>query len=172
MDLKRLHEILRETTTQFRKGEEIEGDPQLVEAVKHAKPGDDLSQMPGGVVHIFAMPHESEASTQLEKVDLHFIVIGVDKAKAETRRAELVSILRDWPTEAWGSPVHKLEQGPSYIEVGAVVEDQGAALQLFALGEVLRLWTVITPAKLGITGPEANNMAGMGFVMIDGFKAA
>ncbi len=170
MNLERLYQILKETTVQLRKGEAVEGDPELVNAIKDLKEGDDPKNLPGGSVHIYAMPHESELKKDLEKVDLHFIVIGVDKAKAETYRVELISILKEWPSESWGSPVPKLEDGPSYIHAGGVVEDQGAALQLFALGQVLGFWKVITPATLGITGPLADQMAGIGHVMIDGFR--
>lgn len=172
MNLNRLCQILRETTVQLRKGEEIEGDLELVNSVKNFKKGDDVGKLPGGSVHIYAMPHESEAKNGIEKVDCHFITIGVDKAKAETHKAELVGILKDWPSEAWGSPIPKLEEGPSYIHVGGVIGDQGAAFQLFALGKVLGFWEIITPGKLGITGEQANQMAGVGFVMVDGFKAA
>ena len=166
MNLDRLYQILRETTAQLRKGEEIEGDPQLVDAVKNFKKGDNVNKLPGGSVHIYAMPHESQAKDGIEKVDLHFIVVGVDRAKAEQYKDELVAILKTYPQP------ERLAGGPSYIEVGGEIGDQGAAFQLFALGKVLGLWDVITPEKLGITGPEANQMAGMGFVMMSGFKAA
>ncbi|MEK7185621.1 MAG: hypothetical protein AAB726_03295 [Patescibacteria group bacterium] len=172
MNLDRMYQILQETTVQLRKGEEIEGDPKLVGAVKNLKEGDDISKLPGGVVHIYAMPHEAEAKNGVEKVDCHFIIIGVDKAKAKTHKDELVAILKDWPSEAHGSTIPKLSEGPSYIHVGGAIGSQGAAFQLFALGKVLGLWDIITPAKLGITGPNADRMAGSGFVMIDGFKAA
>ena len=79
---------------------------------------------------------------------------------------ELIAILKTYPQP------ERLAGGPSYIEVGGEIGDQGAAFQLFALGKVLGLWDIITPEKLGITGPEANQMAGMGFVMMSGFKAA
>ncbi|MBU6431427.1 MAG: hypothetical protein KGJ58_04075 [Patescibacteria group bacterium] len=164
MKLGRLCQILRETTAQLRKGEEIEGDPKLVDAVNF-KEGDNLDKLPGGS-HIYAMPHESQAKDGIEKVDLHFIVVGVDKAKAEQYKDELVAILKTYPQP------ERLAGGLSYIEVGGEIGDQGAVFQLFALGKVLGLWDVITPEKLGITGPEANQMAGMGFVMMSGFKAA
>lgn len=153
MDTKRLFEILGTTTVQLRKGEEVVDKQQ--EGVR--------------VVEIFAMPHKSEAGN-LEKVDCHFVVIGVDKAKALGYKDEVVKILSDWPSEAWGAPVPKLQEGPSYIHVGGVIGDQGAAFQLFALGQVLGLWNVITPKKLGIIGERADQMAGSGFVMIDGFR--
>ncbi len=170
MNIDRLYKILSETTVQLRKGEEIEGDPQLVDAIKNFKKGDGVDKLPGGSVHIYAMPHESQTNDGIEKVDCHFITVGVDKAKAEAHKAELVAILKEWPSEAWGSPVPKLEEGPSYIHVGGVIGDQGAAFQLFALGKVLGLWDIVTPAKFGITGPEASQMAGNGFVMMSGFR--
>jgi hypothetical protein len=166
MNLERLYQILQETTVQLRKGEEVEGDPELVQAVKDFKEGDDIDKLPGGSVHIYAMPHESQAKSDIERVDLHFIVVGVDKAKAEQIKDELVAIMKTYPQP------ERLAGGPSYIEVGGEIGDQGAAFQLFALGKVLGLWDVITPEKLGITGAEASEMAGKGLVMMSGFKAA
>lgn len=161
MDVTRLYKILAETTCQLRKGEEITGTPELVEEFKNLKPGDELKG--GGVLEIFAMPSVSEAPVELVQVDLHFVSIGVDKAKAEQRRAEFVSILKSWPNDA-------LAGGPSYITVGGEIGDQGSALQMFALGQVLGLWTVITPKTVGIEGEDADRMAGMGFVMMSGFR--
>ena len=166
MNLDRLYQILRGTTVQLRKGEEIEGDPQLVTAIKNLKEGDDIDKLPGGSVHIYAIPHESQVKSGIEKVDLHFIVVGVDKAGAEQIKDELIAILKTYPQP------ERLAGGPSYIEVGGEIGDQGAAFQLFALGKVLGLWDIITPEKFGITGPEADQLAGGGFVMITGFRAA
>lgn len=115
------------------------------------------------VVEVWAMPHESEAK-DLVKVDCELLVIGVNKGKAEARKAELIEILKTYPR------IDRLAGGPSYIEVGAELGDQGAAFMLFALGEVLGLWNVITPKTLGIEGPEARQMAGLGFVMMSGWK--
>jgi len=161
MNVKKLYEILRETTVQLRKGEVYEGTPELVE---QAKRGDELKG--GGVLEVYAMPHVADANPDIEKVDLEFLVIGVNKAIAETRKAELIEILKDYPQP------ERLAGGPSYIEVGAEIGDQGAAFQLFALGKVLGLWDVITPATMGFAGAEARQMAGSGFVMMTGFKVA
>lgn len=163
MDLRRLYEILGETTVQLRKGEMVHGDKHLVDAIKEGK---EIDKLPGGVVTIDAMPPLDEAPDTLEKVDMEFLVIGVDKAAAEKHRAELVAILNTYPAP------ERLANGPSYIEVGAEIGDQGAAFQLFALGKVLGLWEVITPASMGMTGEMARQMAGNGFVMMTGFKAA
>jgi hypothetical protein len=161
MDLSKLYEILSETTIQLRKGEEIEGSPELVEQIKR---GDHPTA--GGVAEIYMMPHASEAKPELKKIDLEFLVIGVDKHAAERRKAELINILNSYPEP------DRLAGGPSYIEVGGVIGDQGAAFQLFALGQVLGIWNVITPASMGITGAEARRLAGSGFVMISGYTAA
>jgi len=148
MNIKRLHEILGETTCQLRKGAEVE----------HRQVGSVA------VTEVWAMPHESEASAQLEKVDMCLLTIGVDKAQAEKHKEELISLLRDYPQPT------DLASGPSYITVGAVIGDQGAAFQLFALGKVLGLWDVITPATVGLTGVKAREIAGNGFIMMSGYK--
>lgn len=147
MDTTKLYEILSETAVQLRKGDIVETEEK------------------GGleVKHVYAMPHEDEAD-RLEKVDMHFIV--VDKEKAEARRAELLDILRDYPEP------DRLAAGPSYLEIGGVIGDQGAAFMLFALGKVLGLWDVISPASLGIDGALAQQMAGTGYIMITGYQQA
>lgn len=150
MNTNRLYEILSETTCQFRKGAEIE----------ERKAGSVA------VTEIYAMPHESEAQSGIEKVDMEFLTIGVNRAKAEAHRDELVKILNEYPEP------ERLKGGPSYIEVGAEIGDQGAAFQLFALGKVLGLWDVITPAALGFTGEEARALAGRGMVMMSGYPRA
>lgn len=147
MNLTRLHEILRLTTIQLRKGDLVR-----TEAVG-----------PVDVVHIDLMPHESEARDHLELIDLEFLTIGVDKAMAGRLKDELVAILRTYPNP------ESLRGGPSYITVGAEIGDQGAAFQLFALGKVLGLWEIITPAFHGLVGEEAKRAAGAGFIMITGF---
>ena len=148
MDTKRLYEIIRETTVQLRKGE----------AVKEHQVGDVH------VTEVFAMPHESQVKENVEKVDCHFIVVGVDKTKAEQHRSELIEILKTYPDP------DRLAGGPSYIEVGGVIGDQGAAFQLFAIGQVLGFWKVITPETLGFNSEVGSKMAGNGYVMISGFE--
>ncbi len=169
VNTERLRQILRETTTQLRKGEVIEGTPALAAALKT---GDGIEDLPSGSVHIYGMPHVREIENEgIEKVDCHFIVIGVNKAKAESHRAEVVTLLGQWPTESWGQPTRQLTEELNYIEVGSVLGDQGAALCLFALGQTLRLWKVLTPkVVLGVTGPTADMLAGRGYITISGLK--
>lgn len=160
MNTSRLYQILRETTVQLRKGEVFEGTPELVE---QAKAGVDVLQG-GGVLEVFAMPHVSHAPPDMEQIDMVFFVIGVDKAAAEKHKDELIAILKDYPEP------ERLAGGPSYIEVGAVIGDQGAAFQLFALGKVLGLWHLITPMTMGFEGEEARMLAGRGYIMMSGHK--
>lgn len=59
----------------------------------------------------------------------------------------------------------------NYMEIGAWIGDQGVAMQYMALGELLGLWKIMTPAAiLDINNPEqkmlADQMAGMGMVSI------
>lgn len=151
MNFDRLYEILRSTTVQLRKGEEVER----------------RQSGPIEVVEVYAMPHETEAPN-LEKVDVEFMIVGVDRDKAEAHKAELVSILDQWPKDA-AAP---LADGPSYIALGADIGDQGAAFQLMALGKVLKLWTLITPRSFGFDGEEARRLAGGGMVLMSGYQGA
>lgn len=169
MNLDRLFAILDATTRQFRKGEAIEGTPALKQALTDAlsQPEINLRDLPGGVVDIFDMPHESEAPAHLTKVDVHFMVVGVDAEKAANAKDELVTLLGTYPDQT------RFRQGLSYIDVGMEIGDQAAALRLYALGQVLGLWKVITPAVVGIRDPQqANQLAGKGFVMFSGFQGA
>ena len=146
MNLDRLHEILSETTIQLRKGE----------AVTESQVG------PVSVTTLDFNPPESAAREDLEKVDMVFLTVGVDKDRALSHREELVKLLNEYPED--------LQRGPSYIHVGGVLGDQGRAFQLFALGKVLGFWNVITPADFHAEGAEAIQMAGSGFIMIDGYR--
>ncbi len=66
--------------------------------------------------------------------------------------------------------MERFRQGPSYIEIGGVLGDQGTALQLIGLGAVLELWRVASPKVLGFSAAEAMDLAGSGFVMPTGYR--
>lgn len=158
MDINALHKILAETTTQFRKGPIATGSPELLDAIER---GDET--LPGGVAEFYFMPHADDAPNGLAMVDCSFIRVGVDQEKAAAIKNELIALLNEYPEP------ERFSSGPSYIEVGGVIGDQGAALALFALGKVLGLWGVITPEGLGFSGEEERRLAGSGFVMITGY---
>lgn len=58
----------------------------------------------------------------------------------------------------------RMLEGPSYIELGGWIGDQGVALALIGLGKTFGLWDAMTPKRIGITGEIAQQMLGMGFV--------
>lgn len=163
MNTQRLYEILKETTREFRKGQMIEGTSPLAEAMR-AEVGKPASEQKwpsaGGVVEVYMMPHVSEASDRYQLIDCEFLEIGVDREKALPLKEEIILILK-----TYDGP-NPLSQGPSYIEVGGVLGDQSAAFSLFALGKVIGLWDIITPATFGFEGREARQAAERGFIMI------
>jgi hypothetical protein len=146
MNIDALYDIINETTVSLRKGAEVE--EREIDGVR--------------TVEIMAMPPESEVHDR-EKVDVVFFTVGVDKAVAERRRPELEAVLAEYPEP------DRLIQGPSFIEVGAVVGDQEMALRLFGLGKALGMWDVITPAVMGMTGEAARQIAASGFLMMGGW---
>lgn len=54
----------------------------------------------------------------------------------------------------------------SYIELGGWIGDQGLAMQYMALGVALGLFTLLSPAMLGLEGKLAMEMAGKGLLSI------
>lgn len=142
----RLYAMLDTTTTIFRKGEVVEREESAgVE-----------------VVHVYRYPHESEADDDVQLVDCHFVTVGVRDAASHADEFKALC-------DAYPDP-ERLAGGPSYIEVGGVVGSQDGAFRLFALGEALGVWTVVTPKKLGMEGPMADQMAGAGYVMCSGYQ--
>jgi hypothetical protein len=142
-----LNEIVRLSTVMLRKGAPV------------------TEETKAGVrsVHVWMMPHGDEAPTEMPRVDVHFFTVGI-RPEVEALKPALLTALRGCPEP------ERLADGPSYIELGGMLGDQGQALRLFGLGEYLGLWKVITPATLGIEGPDADAMAGMGMVMCSGYK--
>ena len=115
---------------------------------------------PTNAREMVAVPH-------ITRVDVHFLSIWVDMIEVAKHKDELLDILDNYSDDEYGTPA--LTEGPSYMAVGAALDDQEMALRLFGLGEALGVWMVITPEKMGMTGAEADMMAGSGFVMIDGY---
>ena len=146
MQTERLRQLVADCSAQFRKGEEVV----------------DASTDSLRVTHVFDMPPVSDAEN-LRKVDVHFVVIGVDTARAEESREEIKNIILANSDEL------QIKEGPSYISTGAVLGDQGFALQLYGVGAVLGFWKIITPETLGLSDGLADAAAGNGYIMVDGF---
>lgn len=141
MNADRINTIVSQTTMQLRKG---------------AARTDTVKDGVRSIV-IYDMPSVDEAPADVTVIDAYFVAIGVNKAKAEAVKDELYKLLADEPI---------FQKGPSYIHIGAELGDQGQALGLFALGQALGFWKIITPQTFGFEGAEADEMAGRGFVMI------
>lgn len=132
-------------TEMFRKGEAVE--------------------VKGGATHIYAMPHESDLRTK--SVDVHFVVVGFTEHAAD--EPGFVAALRaalDGPGEFGPLFTKEFLAGPSYIALGGWLGSQDLALRFMALGELYELWKVITPGFLGVSGAQADQMAGSGWVLI------
>jgi hypothetical protein len=54
----------------------------------------------------------------------------------------------------------------NYMELGAWIGDQGLGMLYMALGVSLGAFTLLSPALLGFSGPEALQFAGMGMLSI------
>jgi hypothetical protein len=144
-----LKSILSECCHLFRKGE----------AVTTRTIGGGVME----VTEIFAMPHVDQAAPDLRMVDVHFMKIGVDPIGAELHRDDLQAIL--YPHR------HDLVLGPSYLAIAGMLEiEQDFAFAVMAMGEVLGIWRVITPATFGLTGEHADGAAGSGYIMISGYR--
>ena len=64
-------------------------------------------------------------------------------------------------------------QEHSYLELGSWIGDQGYALRLMGLGNLLGLWQLLTPItmlKLEETNPLCQQMASMGLISIQAKK--
>ena len=96
-------------------------------------------------------------------VDVHFFWVS---AVGEPSREELLRLL-----EAHYPDRERLRGGPSYIEMGGALGDQGMALLLIGLGALVGLWPVMTPKAMGMTGAQADELAGQGFVMAGGISS-
>lgn len=164
MNIERLYELVRDCSVECRTG------PAVVVNGEQASEQDidmlNAGEVPTGVTEFYSMPHVSTVQKErpdLVLVDMIFIDVGVDKARAEAHRAEFVEILNSYPE------LERLKGGPSYLELGAVFGDQGFALRIMAIGSVLGFWDIISAKTLGRSDDEAREMAGVGFLMVSGY---
>lgn len=138
--------IIGGTCCQFRKGESV------------------VTRSTGAidVVEVFSMPHIDEAPAHLEKVDVHFMVIGVDPDLAAPHKQDFIAIVE---------PHRELmERGPSFLTIAQEFEiEQDAAFAVMALGQAYGFWKVVTPAAFHLKGEMADRAAGVGYVMTSGY---
>ncbi len=95
-------------------------------------------------------------------VDVFFFEVANKGGNAEELRA-LVEAAKDGEfcnVDVFDGKDH------GYMELGGWIGDQGMAMMLMGLGEILGLWKVFTPKMLGVPDDLANQMAGMGMVSV------
>jgi hypothetical protein len=151
--MRELIEYIEQATEVFRHGE----------VVKKTKVG-NLD-----VVTVDAFP---EKPKDRPVIDVHFFDVGFNVvAMSSWSPRRLFDYLVNNPIGEFTNMVQaQWEGGPSYITIGGWIGSQELALRLLALGETHELWRVITPERLGITGADAERMAGNGLVMAAGFE--
>jgi hypothetical protein len=102
-------------------------------------------------------------------VSVHFFKVGL-RGDADVTAEELVALIKDSEEGNFARiTVDRLKAGPSYIELGGWLGDQGAALMFMGLGEILGLWDVVTPETMlrgTVNQGKADELAGLGLVMI------
>lgn len=95
--------------------------------------------------------------------------------KVHEHAAEMIELLKEWPSESWGQPVPPLGEEINYLTAGAVLDDQRRAFILFAFGKILGWWNILDPhTMLGMEydDPQGRSLAGMGMVAIMGYSPA
>jgi len=104
-----------------------------------------------------------DAMTPVEgDVDVHFFKVRAINAD----RQEVLDLIADNPQGEFAHiSFERASEGPSFIEWGAWIGDQGLALRLLGLGEAVGIWTVITPERIGVPAELRSEMAGGGYVM-------
>lgn len=149
-----LNEVIREATTCYRK------DDEMV-SIKNV-----------GNVDVYTLTGypTADAGGEQELIDVHFLLVGFRTEKVPTAQRFLELIVAARQGEFSPMTVEELKGGPSYITLGGWLGSQDQALRFIALGKHLEMWDVITPATLGVTGAEADQMAGVGFVYCGGLK--
>lgn len=116
------------------------------------------------VVEVKAFP---EAPPNAVRADVHFVVVAPTEGFPE--RDDLVDTVRaalGGPGEFIRLSAEDLAAGPSYITLGQWLGSQDLGLMLIGAVELAGIATAITPGVLGITGPDADVMAGLGMVMV------
>lgn len=151
MNTQKLYDIVEDTTRVFKKGEDVE--QRQVGNVD--------------VIKLFGYEHTSKShfGDNFDKVDMIFVDVVVDRARAEQNRGALAEQFKSYP-----SP-ERLAGGPSYIELAPNLGmEQEGALRLMALGKTLGIWDIMSAKTLGADDAAAKQMAGQGFLMIAGYK--
>ena len=90
--------------------------------------------------------------------DVHFFKVAIKGDPIKEKFIELIN--EHYPN------LESLRAGPSYTVTGAELGSQEIGLLFMGLGELLKVWKIITPATLGLPA----EFAGRGYVMCSGYS--
>lgn len=143
-----ISDLVKRTTTVYRKGAEITHNGKPVEAI-------DLDA--GGVFEVFGYEPTPEDRTGV--VDMIFVDVKVTP-EADTND-RLAAAIGDGVFDEYGTT---MSTGPTYIHLGAELGSQELALRFMALGSSLDLFKLMTGRDLGMSEEETKELAGGGFI--------
>ena len=133
----------------------------------------DIERIDAILVDSLRETDESQQTGAGSEIFNFFVVtLAMKTDKVHEHAAEMIELLKDWPSESWGQPVPPLGKEISYLTAGAVLGDQGRAFILFAFGKILGWWEIMDPhTMLGMeyNDPLAHQLAGVGLVSITGY---
>lgn len=97
-------------------------------------------------------PDHRPATGERGNIDVGFFSVGFK----DFIPAKFTGLFFDWLDDGVGAfgdkpSAERIAGGPSYIEWGGLIGDQGLALRVMACGQEAGLWEVMTPKSLGIT---------------------
>lgn len=112
----------------------------------------------------------NEGEPEVEVVDV-WLPIAMRANKVKEFEHEMTQLLEEWPEKIDGAEA-PLGGELSYLQVGSLIGNQ-LAFVLFAYGKLLGWWAVMTPSTmLGLSKDDAmaQDMAGMGFIAVNGYS--
>ncbi len=152
IDVGRLQRILNDTTAILNKGEETQT------YLEYLGIHEGLRSSPH-------FPDVAEWPSQHTVVDCAFVAVGVNKDLAAEHLQAFEQILAAFPNPAI------LREGPSYRYFTPYVGSELNALRFLALGHALGLWSVITPADLGVPDGLRSSLSLLGVLCMSGYPA-
>ncbi len=108
-----------------------------------------------------------------EVFNFFVMALALKTAKVHEHAAEMIELLKEWPSDSWGQPVPPLGEEINYLVAGGALGDQRRAFMLFAFGKIMGWWDILDPrTMLGMEydDPHGRELAGMGMVAIMGYR--
>ena len=96
-------------------------------------------------------------------VDMEFFKVSL---KNNPDPEVLRQLIKENPTGAFADIDLFDGKDHNFIEIGGWIGDQGLAIVLMGMGDLLGLWEVFTPTKLGMPHELATELAGQGLLFI------